>query len=118
MSKTKLGLSLVLAAFALACSPSAEEQCTDLLETICERVTFCTEEITDTDAPPGFASECVKQVEKSAGVCSKAVDVSSSYDECMDEIKDSKCENFLTIGSDESVDIAFPAACKGVIQVE
>jgi hypothetical protein len=60
----------------------------------------------------------VKQVEQSAGVCSKAVDVSSSYDECMDEIKESECEDFLTIGSDSSVEIGFPSSCKGVIKVE
>ena len=117
MSKTSLGFSLVFATLATSCGPSAEEQCTDLIETVCKRVRVCTEEATDEKLPASFESECVKEVEKSAGVCSKATDVSSSYDDCVDDLESIDCEDFLT-GSGEDITIGFPSTCKGVIKVE
>jgi hypothetical protein len=117
MPKTKLGLSLVCAALACACESSAEEQCTDLIEAVCQRVSTCTEEITATKLPAGFESDCLKQVEQSAGVCAKAVEVSSSYDDCIDDIEALSCDDFLSIDNDNSLSIGLPATCKGVIKV-
>ena len=119
MVSTRLGLSLVWMTLACGCSDSPEEQCKDLLGAVCTRVTRCTEELTDTMAPAGFESECVKRVEQSTGVCENAVDVASSYDTCMDEIEGASCDALLTIRpSDNKLTIIFPASCKGVIKVE
>lgn len=117
MSKSSLGFSLVFAAVASACGPSAEEQCNDLMGTICKQVRICTEESTGDKLPASFESDCVKEVEKAAGVCSQATDVSSSYDDCVDDIESSDCEDFLT-GSGANISIGFPTSCKGVIKVE
>ena len=117
MSKSSLGFSLVFAAVASACGPSAEEQCTDLMETICKQVRVCTEEATGEKLPASFESDCVKEVEQAAGVCSKATDVSSSYDDCVDDIESVECKDFLT-GTGEDINIGFPTSCRGVIKVE
>jgi hypothetical protein len=117
MSKSRLGFSLVFAVLAVACGDSAEEQCNDLISSICKRVLVCTEEITGSKSPAGSESQCVEEVQKSAGVCSRAVDVSSSYDKCIDEIDEIPCDNFLA-DEDGTINIGFPASCKGVIQVE
>lgn len=119
MVSTRLGLSLVWMALACGCSDSPEELCKDLLGAVCTRVTMCTEELTATMAPEGFASQCVKQVEQSTGVCEKAVDVASSYDTCIDELEGASCNALLTIrASDNKVTTILPASCKGVIKVE
>ena len=119
MATTRLGVGLVWMALACGCNDSPEEQCKALLGAICKRVTMCGEELSDSTAPEGFESECVKQAEQSTGVCENAVDVTSSYDTCMDEIEDASCDDFLTIrASDDKITIVFPASCKGVVKVE
>jgi hypothetical protein len=116
---TRLGLSLVWMTLACGCNDSPEEQCKALLGAVCTRVTMCTEKLTDTMAPEGFESECVKRVEQSTGICENAVDVASSYDTCMDEIEGTACDDLLTIrASDDKITIIFPTSCKGVIKVE
>ncbi|HKP60369.1 MAG TPA: hypothetical protein VJV78_26770 [Polyangiales bacterium] len=119
MVSTRLGSSLVWMMLACGCSDSPEEQCSDLLAAVCTRVTMCTEELTDTMAPEGFESECVKRVEQSTGVCENAVDVASSYDTCMDEIEGGSCDDLLTIRpSDDKLTVILPTSCKGVIKVD
>jgi hypothetical protein len=118
MSKTILGFSLVLAALACACGGSAEEQCHDLIESVCHRVNTCTEEISDTKLPTSFEGECEDAVEAAAGSCDKAVDVTSSYDKCMDDIKALPCEDFLMIDDPANPSVAIPSTCRGVIKVE
>src|SRR5262245_12607414 len=118
MAKTKLGVGLVWMALACGCNDSPEEQCRDLLGAICKRVTMCGEELRDSMAPEGFESACVKQSEQSTGGCENAVEVSSSYDTCLDEIEDASCDDFLTIRpSDDKITVVFPDSCKGVVKV-
>ncbi|HKU42175.1 MAG TPA: hypothetical protein VJR89_28650 [Polyangiales bacterium] len=117
---SKLSFALLLAVLSLACGgPDPEQQCEDLLKTICKRARVCGEEVLGEKAPANFESDCVENVQDTAldKDCSHAVDVTSSYDTCIDEIESSSCDDFLDV-SGSGVKIDPPASCSKVIRLE
>ena len=76
----------------------AIEKCEDLVNNICELVVEC-----------GFdtLSSCKSTFKASGFDCERAVDVSSSYESCMEDIDAQTCSTFLN-GD-------LPESCNGVI---
>ena len=121
MKRAYLGMVLVSLLSAGACSDeNPEDQCRALLETTCRRIRECGEELTGEKLPSSFDDECVESVMKGVGGkgCEAAVDVSSSYDQCIDTLNDLECDELLSEGPDGMLDPTLPNSCSKVIKVE
>ena len=101
------GLLLLSALSALpSCGKSPEEQCTDLIADVCARVPDCA-------ASSGLTEAICKQQVAALIPCGRAVDVTSSYDECITEINTFSCTTLFPNNT-----LVLPANCMGVIQIE
>lgn len=96
MSKLILAVCLAL----VGCAPSPAEQCDTFVDTFCAKVAECT---------GTSANKCVAEA-STALACSRAVDVTDSYDACLNDLDREPCTAFIQNGAP-----VLPADCKGVI---
>ena len=96
-----LGLSFSLA--LSACGDDAAEQCEELFTAVCQRLTEC--------AGADF-NACFNANANSPPPCSEADDVSSRYDQCLDEVRGATCD-VVAANPDQ-----LPVSCSNVILFE
>lgn len=91
---------LVVCFLGIGCAPSPAEQCDTFVATFCDKVVECV---------GGASSDCVAATNKIIS-CERAVDVSSSYGKCLDDIDRISCASFIQNGN-----AVLPATCLGVV---
>jgi len=94
-------------------------KCNQLVDLYCPAVIDCavgagTVPADDRDAT---VSECVSGAKKALD-CSKAVDVSSSYDACIDALENPDCDAINDALASEGAVSPLPTSCNGVILVQ
>jgi hypothetical protein len=107
-TRAAFGVLLLSALSALpSCGKGAEETCNDFITEICaKKVPAC--------VPPSILTEaaCRQQVME-VNPCSRAVSVTSSYDDCITELNTSSCATLFPNNM-----LVVPPDCVGVIQIE
>jgi len=88
-------------------SSSPEDKCEDFVDTVCDRLSSCVGE-EDTD-------DCVREGEDALG-CARVTSVSSTYDDCIDDLEDTSCEALLDTDEDGNSTPALPLTCRGVLR--
>lgn len=73
----------------LGCGESAEDQCNDVVNAVCEKFAECSDK--EGDDALDLENECLRGLRP---VCQKAENELDSVDECVDAINDAKCEDF------------------------
>jgi hypothetical protein len=114
-------LALVSCLAVVGCSsddkkgPSAQDQCEMLADAMCDRLVTCANELTGEKLGATDRNDCVESV-TSASDCSKAVSVSSDYDECSDRIRSASCDDVWSVDDDGTLEVnGLPPVCEGVI---
>jgi hypothetical protein len=104
------GLGMVLVASACGGGESSpEEQCEDLVETVCDRVTSCLD-------VPSEKAACIRGAGEGLD-CSAAKSVNDRYDTCMDQIERASCDALVDFDADGDLVILLPESCGAVIEV-
>ena len=98
-----LARGLLLAALPLAACFSAEEACIDSGTQYCNRVYECYE----IEDPP--LASCVAT---STASCDRAFGVTSTFDDCVDLLDNSSCDDLFPMGFPQ-----VPDACRNIIAI-
>jgi hypothetical protein len=95
-------------------SGSAVKKCNDFLQQFCDSVVGCEVEggLVDAADQDSEVSSCMSEVSSTVD-CSTAVDVSSSYDECMSRLANPPCADINQAIMDQNLEL--PTACNGAI---
>lgn len=97
--------------------PSPGDQCTALIETICDRGVDCSVSEGKLDKSQSAAEydDCVTEV-KNVLDCSRAVDVEPEYPDCIDDLQATSCD--VVVGGIESGEGFLPGSCTAVITLK
>jgi hypothetical protein len=95
--------------------PSAQDQCEMLADAMCDRLVNCASELTGEKLGASDRSDCVDSITTDTD-CSKAVAVSSDYDECSARIRAASCDDVWSVDDDGTLEVnGLPPVCEGVI---
>jgi len=73
----------------IACGESAEDQCKDVIDAVCDKIAECSD--LEGDAALDLESQCLRTLKPS---CEGADNELDSVDECVDAIKGASCDDF------------------------
>jgi len=73
----------------IACGDSAEDQCKDVVDAVCDKIAECSD--LEGDAALDLESQCLRALTPSCGEADEELD---SADECVDAIKGASCDDF------------------------
>jgi hypothetical protein len=73
----------------IACGESAEDQCKDVVDAVCDKIAECSD--AEGDAALDLENECLRALKPSCGGADNELD---SVDACVDAIKDASCGDF------------------------
>jgi len=108
--------------FTAACGgddeDSAVDKCNTLQTTVCTRIADCSVEggLIGASERDAAYDDCSSGVEQGLD-CSNAVDVSSSYDTCIDDLNGATCDTVVAFIQDPE-NVGLPDSCSEVILLE
>lgn len=96
--------ALAVSSLLSACG-SAESDCENLAEKLCDRLDEC---VDLQESPESCTDTLVDTLQ-----CSRAVEVSDDYDDCISDVESVSCDELVPGGQ-----LDLPNACMGVILIE
>jgi phage-related minor tail protein len=73
----------------IACGESAEDQCKEVMDAVCDKVVECSK--AEGDAALDLENKCLQALKPSCGEAKSELD---SVDACISEIKSASCDDF------------------------
>lgn len=110
----RLGFALLVPLFSACEEETPEEKCEAFYELVCDRLTECA----GTALPSDYEETCIDALESERS-CSAAVDVSDSYDTCIDDFGSAECNTLFPINPlTNNRTTVLPSACRGAIKTQ
>ena len=110
----RLGFA-VLVVLVFGCEEETpQEKCEAFYDLVCDRLVECA----GTSLPTDYKKTCIDALEKERS-CSRAVEVSDSYDDCIDDFGSLECNTLFPINPlTNNRTTALPSACVGAIKAQ